>query len=119
MTQPASTPIESNLSQLMNDPKLAPAIGAAVIIIATLLAYLPAMKGDFVWDDDYYVSNNHLLANFDGLQKIWFGVLPHPSEYALPQYYPLTYTSFWIEYHIWGLNPHGFHVVNVVLHLCS
>ncbi|HMB96039.1 MAG TPA: tetratricopeptide repeat protein, partial [Tepidisphaeraceae bacterium] len=103
----------------MNDPKLAPAIGAAVIIIATLLAYLPAMKGDFVWDDDYYVSNNHLLANFDGLQKIWFGVLPHPSEYALPQYYPLTYTSFWIEYHIWGLNPHGFHVVNVVLHLCS
>src|SRR5450432_524640 len=104
---------------IFRNPKLAPAIGAAIILVATLIAYFPAMRGQFIWDDDYYVTRNGLLTNFDGLQKIWFGVLPHPSEYPLPQYYPLTYTTFWLEYHLWGLEPAGYHTVNVILHLCS
>ena len=104
---------------IYRNPKLVTAIGAAVIVIATLIAYIPAMNGKFIWDDDYYVTRNHLLTNFDGLQKIWFGVLPRPAEYALPQYYPLTYTTFWLEYRLWGLDPAGYHAVNVILHICS
>jgi Tfp pilus assembly protein PilF len=99
--------------------RLATALGAAVIIIATLIAYIPAMRAGFVWDDDDYVTNNGLLTSWDGLQRIWFDVLPHPTEYDLPQYYPMTHTSFWVEYRIWGLNPVGYHVVNVCLHIIN
>jgi hypothetical protein len=36
-------------------------IGAAVLVLVTLLAYLPAIHGGFIWDDDDYVTENVLL----------------------------------------------------------
>ena len=95
------------------------ALGAAVIVVASFIAYAPALRGQFLWDDDYYVSNNRLLQSWVGLQRIWFDVFAGPSSYPLPQYYPMTHTSFWIEYRLWGLNPTGYHVTNVILHVCS
>ena len=35
---------------------------------------------------------------------------------AMPQYYPMVFTSFWVEHKIWGFDPIGYHVDNVVIH---
>lgn len=80
------------------------------ITLLTFVAYASAARNGFIWDDDRYVVNNELLANRDGLRKIWFVVG------ATDQYYPLSYTTFWIEKRIWGDNPAGYHVVNILLH---
>lgn len=84
--------------------------GGLILLLATFAAYSPALRAGFVWDDDDYVENNAALRTLDGLRRIWF----EPG--AVAQYYPLTYTSFWIEYQLWGLNPAGYHVVNILLH---
>jgi tetratricopeptide (TPR) repeat protein len=95
---------------------------SAVIVLMTLIAYMPAMWGDFLWDDTRHVSKNPLLEDLNGLQRIWFGVLtekinsytepPKAGEtvYPLPQYYPLTHTVFWIQRQLWE-HPTGFHVL--------
>ena len=89
------------------------------LAVACLAAYWPAMQGQFIWDDDYYVVNNTALRTFEGIQDIWLGILS-PRTYPAPQYYPMTFTSLWLDYRIWGLNPVGYHVTNLVLHvLCS
>ena len=36
-----------------------------------------------------------------------------------PQWYPLVLTTFWVEYHLWGLAPFGYHLINVLLHITS
>jgi tetratricopeptide (TPR) repeat protein len=80
----------------------------------TLLAYQPAAwRGGFVWDDDVYVTNNKLLTAPDGLRRIWFS-LDSPS-----QYFPLVYTVFRVEHRFWGLTPHGYHWVNLLLHTAN
>ena len=64
-----------------------PGAGAVLIMLLTILAYLPALHCGFIWDDDDYLTGNPLLRSVDGLGKIWI----EPS--ANPQYYPLVFTS--------------------------
>jgi protein O-mannosyl-transferase len=46
----------------------------------------------------------------DGLIRNWTATGQHY------QYYPLVLTSFWVDYHLWGLDPAGYHIVNIALH---
>ncbi|MCJ7543545.1 MAG: glycosyltransferase family 39 protein, partial [Phycisphaerae bacterium] len=83
---------------------------AALILAATVLVYLPSLRNGFIWDDDFYVTDNTNLRSWSGLAAIW--TQPTTS----PQYYPLVFTTFWIEHHLWGGHPLGYHLVNVLLH---
>jgi tetratricopeptide (TPR) repeat protein len=87
---------------------------AALLFGLTLVAYLPVIENGYIWDDDDYVYANPTLQSADGLRQMWFELG------AIPQYYPLVHTGFWLEYRLWGDAPHGYHAVNVVLHaLCA
>jgi tetratricopeptide (TPR) repeat protein len=82
----------------------------AILVIATIVVYAPAIGGGFIWDDPDYIVNNYALRNIQGLWDIWTNIR------SIPQWYPLVHTTYWIEYHIWGLWPAGYHIVNVLLH---
>ena len=81
-----------------------------LLLAATMMAYAPVWHAGFIWDDDTYLTSNRTLHDWSGLRQIWF------DTKATPQYYPLVYTTFWLEYHAWKLNPLGYHLVNVLLH---
>lgn len=87
--------------------------GLAIMVFATLAIYSPAFKAGFIWDDDDYVTRNETLRSLNGLGRIWFDLG------ATPQYYPLVHTSFWMEYHLWGLHPSGYHIVNIIIHILN
>jgi tetratricopeptide (TPR) repeat protein len=84
-----------------------------LLAAVTLIAYGPAWRAGFIWDDDAYLTQNPLLTAPDGLRRIWFS-LDSPS-----QYFPLTYTTFYLEHALWGLNPAGYHLVNILLHVAN
>ena len=85
----------------------------AALIALTLLAYLPVLKAGFIWDDDQYLTANRTLEDPHGLARTWF------SLSANPQYYPLVFSGFWLERRVYGLNPLGYHLANVLLHALS
>jgi tetratricopeptide (TPR) repeat protein len=78
-----------------------------------VLVYWPAICGGFVWDDDVYVTNNPLLTSPHGWRDIWFSA-EHQS-----QFFPLVFTTLRLEHTLWGLNPFGYHLVNVLLHAAN
>lgn len=75
-----------------------------------LLVYSPALTGTFLWDDTDWIVDNEALRTWGGLWRIWF----EPG--AVIQYYPLTYTTWWLDYQIWGLSEVALHIENVLLH---
>src|SRR5256886_12674553 len=81
---------------------------AAIIVGAVLLVYLPALRAGFVWDDEQLITSNPLLRTFSGLIEIWSGG-------RTADYFPITNTAFWIEHHLFGDNPLGYHTLNILL----
>ena len=86
--------------------------GAALIIIAVFLAYFPSINGGFVMDDDKLLTNNILIKASNGLYHIWC------TSEAI-DYWPVTNTTFWIEWRMWRMNPTGYHVTNLILHIAD
>jgi len=84
-----------------------------VLLALVALAYWPAIDCGFIWDDDDYVTQNPVLRTWGGILSVWF----EPT--SLPQYYPLVHTTFWLEYRLWGPEPAGYHVVNLLLHFLA
>src|SRR5690348_8424970 len=91
-------------------PRPSAALAAGALVALVLVAYAPAFRAGFIWDDDAYVTRNATLRTASGLARIW--LVPG----SVPQYYPLTFTSFWLEYRVFGDAATGYHVTNVLLH---
>jgi tetratricopeptide (TPR) repeat protein len=104
---------DSTTARPFNDLRAQTVSRVILIVLLTVLAYLPVWHAGFIWDDDDYVTQNATLRNLAGLKLIWL----NPA--TTPQYYPLVYTTFWMEYHLWHLHPLGYHLVNVLLHALS
>ncbi len=94
-------------------PKSRSFIAGALLATVTLAAYWPATGNGWIWDDESYVHENPHLRSVRGLAEIWL----RPG--AVPQYYPLVHTSYWLEYRVWGLAPSGYHAVNILIHAGS
>ncbi|MEE8574118.1 MAG: tetratricopeptide repeat protein [Thermodesulfobacteriota bacterium] len=90
---------------LFSSPYLFPII----IVALTAVAYLPAFGAGYIWDDNHHVFANPHLLDPNGIWRIWF---TRESQ----QYYPLVYSSFWLEYRIFGASPAVYHTVNILLH---
>ena len=84
-----------------------------LLMVATATAYLPAWNGKPIWDDNAHITQPELRGGH-GLVEIWTRLG------ATQQYYPLTYSIFWIEQKLWGDSVVGYHLVNIFLHgLCA
>jgi hypothetical protein len=84
--------------------------GLAAIAVAVFLAYIPAINGGFLQDDEILLTNNSFIRESDGLYGFWC------TTVSL-DYWPVTNTTFWTEWRLWEMNPAGYHVTNLILHI--
>jgi tetratricopeptide (TPR) repeat protein len=83
-----------------------------VLIAVSFGIYANSLTGSFVsddmarWQDAGWIQNKPLSSVIHGL------FAPQPDGF----YRPIPYMLHVIDYHLWGLNPLGFHLTNVLLH---
>ncbi|NDC53852.1 MAG: hypothetical protein EBZ74_06060, partial [Planctomycetia bacterium] len=85
---------------------------ASLFSLAALLVYAPILDGGFIWDDADFIVENPLNRDPGGLWKIW-------ASFTANDYWPLTYSAFWLEWRLWGTAVRGYHLVNVLLHVTA
>jgi len=86
------------------------------------------MKGDFLWDDKDFISENQDLQSRGFWKRFLFSPFGgaegldeiNPQAGANRQFYrPLTSLSYRLDFQVWGLNPAGFHLTNILLHVLN
>ena len=92
-----------------------PAFAAAALIAMVAISHVPALSGGFVWDDIIF-AEEPVIHRWGGLRSIWLS--PADIHYE-GHYWPIVYTSFWLEHKLWGLDPFGYHLVNIALHAAN
>ena len=84
----------------------------AVLALAAGVVYWPALSGGFIFDDEPLLTGSALVKASDGLYRMWFTSQPI-------DYWPMTNSSFWLEWRLWGVQSAGYHVTNLLLHFGS
>ncbi len=85
---------------------------AALVALATGIVYLAALRNNFVdWDDDAYIFENPYIRSLDVRLVRWAFFHFYASNW-----HPLTWISHALDYAVWGLNPVGHHLTNIILH---
>src|SRR6266581_72470 len=85
-----------------------------LIALVTFGAFLPTLHNQFVnWDDDKnFLENPHYRGlGWTQLSWMWTTHLGH--------YIPLTWMTFGLDYLLWGMNPLGYHLTNLLLHAAN
>jgi tetratricopeptide (TPR) repeat protein len=87
------------------------AVGAVIVILA-VICYWPALHGEFIFDDDATLTGNALVQAPDGLKIFW-------TSTQQMDFWPVTYSTLWLEWRLWGMDSTGYHVTNLALHLAA
>jgi len=86
-----------------------------VLLIAALVLWIfwPALHGQWIGDDTWYIVDNPLMNDPARLWKAWFQLG------SWVEYYPIEETVQWLQWQLWHNETFGYHLTNVVLHLAS
>ena len=87
----------------------------ALIVVLTCVAFAPVVHNQFVnWDDRRLILENPNIRGLGWDQIRWMF-----TTFYMGSYPPLSWLSYAVDYHFWGLNPLGFHLTNVFLHVAN
>src|SRR5437879_1824730 len=85
-----------------------------LIALVTFAAFLPALQNQFVdWDDQRNFLDNPHYRGLGWTQLYWMWTT------HLGHYIPLTWMTLGLDYLLWGMNPLGYHLTNLLLHAAN
>ena len=95
-----------------------------IIVILGSLVYANSLGGEFIWDDLSFIRDNAFLKDWSNVPHIFTETATTSMDvgggsvrYNL--YRPLQWLTFMADYSVWKLNPLGYHLTNIFLHISA
>lgn len=87
-------------------------IWSVAICLLNFIVFSPALWGKFLnWDDGARVTENAEIREIS-ISSVGYMF----RAFCVSNYTPLERLSCAIDYHLWGLDPWGFHLTNILFH---
>ncbi len=92
-----------------------------LILIVGFLVYVNALPNGFVWDDEEQIAKNLVIRDWSNLPLVFTSSTFYGGGAGLSGgfYRPLVTLSYFLNYHVWGLNPFGFRLSQLLFHLAN
>lgn len=90
-------------------------LAVGLIMILGAIAYGNSFQNPFFWDDQNLIVENPYIKDIRLVKNLFTKDLAFGTQFS-NFYRPLQSLSFELDYHLWGLNPFGFHLTNLLLH---
>jgi protein O-mannosyl-transferase len=91
--------------------RLATILSSTIIFCLVFIIFKSSLGYEFVWDDREIIVNNLHIRTLGYNSLFWAFTNTLGGHYQ-----PLTWLSFIMDYHIWGLESYGFRLVNILIH---
>ena len=87
-----------------------------IIIIVTYAVFQNSLSNEFVFDDESVIIGNTSIQSLSSIPKYF--TADEGFHKVIGRYYrPVVSATYAIDYSIWGLDPYGFHLTNVIIHI--
>ena len=93
------------------------ATAALLLLLISFFVYSPSLRNDFVWDDIEVIQKGYHSFKASRINAILF---PEAKQNKTQLYYrPIVFVSMVADRELWGINPFGFHLSNLLLNSVS
>lgn len=83
-----------------------------IVAVVTCVSFFPALSNGFVdWDDFENLVDNPHYRGLGWGQLLWMFTTFHMGPYQ-----PLSWMTLGLDYWLWGINPLGYHLTNLLIH---
>jgi tetratricopeptide (TPR) repeat protein len=112
---PQESPASSSLQKTTSLIKFGPIL---ILLLISFAVYFIALFDDFVYDDKSQIVDNPWIRDIRNIPTIFSGSVWsfRPGAAILKYYRPLMHIVYMFNYHLFGLKPWGFHLVNILFH---
>ena len=93
-------------------------IAVAVILFAGAATYVNSLLNPFIWDDIALIVRNFHIGDLGYVPRLFLEGSYH-QDIMGNFYRPLLMASFALDFRYWALEPFGYHLVNLFLHLSN
>ena len=101
-----------------------------LMVLFTVSVYSSSLRNSFIWDDHLLIANNGFIKSWENFPRFlnrsyltkvsdvdYLGKRDIGSGES--SYRPVGTLTYFIDYSIWKLNPFGYHLTNLFLHIAN